>query len=94
MDTILRDFFWIYRFLNKKVMIISDMVREEDGKLNMRGGADIFTSIYNDLGFSNKAIIYTSDPSSVKREIRRRNIISKNWSILSSPLDILDEINA
>jgi hypothetical protein len=58
MDTILRDFFWIYRFLNKKVMIISDMVREEDGKLNMRGGADIFTFAWNEkiivlLHFSN-----------------------------------------
>lgn len=63
MKAILKNFFWIYKLLNKKVVIVSDMVRVEDGIENVFAGIDLFESIFKEYGLSNRAIIYASDKS-------------------------------
>lgn len=37
----------MYKMLGKKILIISDMVRFEDGAWNYGAGVDIFCKIYN-----------------------------------------------
>ena len=63
MKAILRNFFWIFKMQNKKVVIVSDMVRIEDGVKNVFAGIDLFESIFKEYGLSNRAIIYASDKS-------------------------------
>lgn len=64
MQAILREFFWVYRYLGKKVMVISDMARMEGGVLNEEAGAEILATTYNELGLTNKIVIYTSSHQS------------------------------
>jgi hypothetical protein len=61
MSIILKKFFWMYKMLGKKVLIISDMARKEYGVWNSGAGVDLFSIIYNQYGLSNKAIIYTGN---------------------------------
>ena len=92
MKIILEKFFWIYRFLNKKIAIVSDMVRKEDNKINYEAGVDLFQMIYNDFGFSCEGIIYTKDEAKAIQNIKKRNIFSDKWKVLISPDDLIDEI--
>jgi len=49
--------------MGKKIVIVSDMARFEDGAWNSSAGVDLFELIYNKFGLSNKAIIYTGNKS-------------------------------
>lgn len=42
MKVILKNFFWIFKMMGRKVVIISDMVRKEGEKLNYTAGVDLF----------------------------------------------------
>lgn len=61
MEIIMSSFFVFFKLLGKKIVIISDMVRMEEGKKNEKAGIDLCWQIYNHYGLSNKAIIYTMD---------------------------------
>lgn len=62
MKVILRDFFSILHAFGKKIVIISDMARQEEGGVwNYQAGVELFNLIYNDYGMSNKAIIFTGN---------------------------------
>jgi hypothetical protein len=58
MKLILNNFFWVYRFLNKNIIIVSKLV----GRIGRDVGADLLSYMYNDLGLSNKALIYADNP--------------------------------
>lgn len=61
MKIILSNFIGFFKLLGRKIVIISDMVRKEYGKWNYTAGVDLFLTIYNTYGLSNKAIIFASD---------------------------------
>jgi hypothetical protein len=42
MKVILRNFFWIFKMIGRKVVIISDMVRMEGEEPNYSAGVDLF----------------------------------------------------
>lgn len=83
MKVILKNFFWIYKMLNKKVVIISDMVRNEDGALNKFAGIDLFESIYKEYGLSNRAIIFANDKNRAIQNLNERNLEGANWLVTS-----------
>jgi hypothetical protein len=59
MAAIIKKFFWMFKVMGKRVVIISDMSRFEEGSWNNEAGVDLFSLMYNVYGLSNKAIIYT-----------------------------------
>ena len=61
MKIILRDFFGMLQVLGKKIVIISDMGRQEEDKYNDTAGVDLFNLIYSEYCMSIKAIIYTGN---------------------------------
>jgi hypothetical protein len=96
MQAILRYFFWVYRYLDKRVMVISDMTRMEDGVLNEEAGAEILATTYNELGLSNKTVIYTSSYQSkviAEKAIKKRNLRSNNWKVLFTEDQVIKEID-
>ena len=46
MKTIIKKFFWMLKILEKKIVIISDMFRYENGEWNYLAGVDLFNIIY------------------------------------------------
>jgi hypothetical protein len=61
MAVIIKKYFWMFKIMGKRVVVISDMSRFENGAWNNEAGVELFNLIYNIYGFSNKAIIYTMD---------------------------------
>jgi|LakMenEpi03Aug12_release.lakeMendotaPanAssembly.Ray.scaffolds.fasta_scaffold2778238_1 hypothetical protein len=61
MKIILKKYFWMLKVMGKKVVIISDMTRKEGKFWNNEAGVELFNLIYNTYGFSNKALIFTTE---------------------------------
>lgn len=83
MRVILQNFFWIFKMLGRKVVIISDMVRTEYGVTNYMAGVDLFQNIFTDYGLSNKAIIFASDKARAENNLRERGVVDGNWVVLT-----------
>jgi hypothetical protein len=84
MKVILQNFFWIFKMLGKKVVIISDMVRREYGVENYTAGVDLFLHIFNDYGLSNKAIIFVSDKIRAMKNLKEKGVIEGNWLVTTN----------
>jgi hypothetical protein len=69
--------------LGRKVVIISNMVREENKKNNFMAGIDLFQSILTDYGLSNRPIIFVNDIASSQNNLKERGIVDNNWLVLN-----------
>lgn len=61
MKVLLQGFFGILRAFGKKIVIITDMCRFEEGVWVWEAGVDLLSMVYNDCGMSNKVIIFNKD---------------------------------
>lgn len=87
---ILQNFFWIFKMLGRKVVIISDMVRKEYGVMNYTAGVDLFQHIFNDYGLSNKAIIFASDKARAESNLHERGVVEGNWIITTESKELIE----
>lgn len=94
MKVILQNFFWIFKMLGRKVVIISDMVRKEYGVINYLAGVDLFQHIFNDYGLSNKAIIFASDKARAERNLHERGVIDGNWVVLNESGELIEAVES
>ena len=69
--------------LGRKVVIISNMVREENKKNNFMAGIDLFQSILTDYGLSNRPIFFVNDIASSQNNLKERGIMDSNWIVLN-----------
>lgn len=92
MRVILQNFFWIFKMLGRKVVIISDMVREERGSTNYTAGVDLFQHIFNHYGLSNKAIIFAGNKQRAEENIRERGVAEGNWIVVTEGRELIEEV--
>jgi hypothetical protein len=81
MAVIIKKYFWMFKIMGKKVVVISDMSRFEGDAWNNEAGVDLFNLIYNVYGHSNKAIIYTMDLESAHKKFAEKGVNKSNWII-------------
>lgn len=89
-----KEFGWIVNFLRLPMKVVTDMVREEEGRMNYFAGIDLIEALFNKIGLTTPVLIFCSSAQKGLENVESRQIRKDRiWKITNIIKDLHNYIN-
>jgi len=72
---VIENFRWIVYFTNANIKIVTDMVRNEEGKMNYEAGIDLIEEIRMKFHYSDEIMLFCKDITKTSENCKKRKLI-------------------
>ncbi len=87
--TVIKKYRWLLYFANADFKIVSDMVREEDGKWNFIAGVDLVEKLMTDYKYNFEVLIYCGNETKALENCKARKLQGR-FSVTANPNKVLE----